>query len=205
MGAGWGALDIWVLDLRMWEIHGIREVSCHWGHIQSCSPSLKSNTHCNLTSCPLGKLNERFTVPTEMDAGHVRPRGCVEEGERAEEGQLQSCCGIRILWLRVQLRDYPWFLFAEVLINLAGFSLRALIMSYTSSVAGARTSLPGFTFPSGCVYLHVYVCISHWWDIQCPCPLTDIVKSYITLLISLLLWPLTLPPESNTAVCPLSS
>lgn len=42
-------------------------------------PSLKSNTLCNLTICPLGKINERYSVPTKMDAG---VRGYAEEGER---------------------------------------------------------------------------------------------------------------------------
>lgn len=91
-------------------------------------PSLKCNTHSNLISCPPGKINERYNVPTKMDAGVW---GYAEESETAEKGQLQSCHGIHKIWHLVQHRDYPWFLFAAVLINLAAFSLQALDMSYT--------------------------------------------------------------------------
>lgn len=204
-GSGSGALDIRALDLRMWEIRGIREVSCHWGHIRSRSSSLKSNTHCNLTSCPLGKLNERFTVPTEMDAGCVRPRRCVEEGERSEEGQLQSCLGIRIMWLPVQLRDYPWFLLATVLINLAGSI--AVSSHHELHIRQLQQHTPHCeASPFHLVLcMCVFMCVSASVITPMRRPLTDIVKSYNTLLISLLPWPLTPPPESTTALCPLSS
>lgn len=84
------ALDIPVPDV--WGIRG-SVVSGLRGHIWSRSPSVKYMTHGDATGCTLGKLNERFTVPSEVDAGHVRPGGCVEKGERAEQGQLQCCLG----------------------------------------------------------------------------------------------------------------
>lgn len=67
-----------------------RVVSCHLGGtFDHAAALLNPNTHCNLTSCPLGKLKERFTVPTEMDTGCVRPPGHVEEGDTADG--VDSC------------------------------------------------------------------------------------------------------------------
>lgn len=165
------------------------------------APPLLNPTHTvSPTSCPPGKLNERFTVPTEVDAGHVRPRGCVEKGWEGRGGTAAVLPWI--IWLLVQLRDYPWFLSATVLINLS-LSVTCLW------IAGAHTSLQGFTFPSGFVYQRVCVCVHlpllwPWWDIHLLCPLTDIVKSYNTLLISLLPRPLSPFLQSQLQLCALS-
>lgn len=54
-----------------------------------------------------------------------------------------------------------------------------------------------------CVCVHLPL-LWPWWDIHLLCPLTDIVKSYNTLLISLLPWPLSPFLQSQLQLCALS-
>ena len=94
-----GALDIRPENARDPDREGGEVgVSCHWGHIRSSPSSLKCDTRCNLTSCPLGKLNKRFTVPSEMNAGHVRPRRCVEEEEEEEGKAAKGVTAAALPW-----------------------------------------------------------------------------------------------------------
>lgn len=136
-----------------------------------------------------------------MDTGCGRTRSC---GEKLIGLRRDSCV---TLWNSDNVsRPASWLLMVPLSnsINKPGWLFSCDLPSWLTHYSSWSASLGAVTFPSGYI-VHVFFCVCLWWDIRRLCPLTDIMKSYNTLLISLSPWPLTLLPESTTALCHSSS